>query len=116
MWSEDTACAMPSLEGRELVWTGQVGVGTATFEGNAGSHGFGPVNTGSTLSDKTFSFDGTDYTIDFLIVGAGASAGSMQFSVNADLPVASTSQLRLHVCGDTFYFGDGPDTPGRTDG
>ena len=73
MWSAESACAMPSLEGRELVWTGQVGVGTSTVGGSDFSHGFGPLNTGSTLSDKTFSFGGTDYTIDFLIVGAPGS-------------------------------------------
>ena len=29
MWPAESACAMPSLAGRELVWTGQVGVGTS---------------------------------------------------------------------------------------
>ena len=108
-----TACAMPSLEGRELVWTGQVGVGTNTMGGVDFSHGFGPDNTGSTLSDKTFSFGGTGYTIDFLAVGAPGSGpipGTLEFSVTAHLPTASTSGLQLHVCGDTFHFGDGPDS------
>ena len=77
------------------------------------SHGFGPDNTGSTLSDKTFSFGGTGYTIDFLAVGAPGSGpipGTLEFSVTAHLPTASTSGLQLHVCGDTFHFGDGPDS------
>ena len=70
MWPAESACAMPSLEGRELVWTGQVGVGTSTVGGSDFSHGFGALNTGSTLSDKTFAIGGTDYTIDYLGVGA----------------------------------------------
>ena len=113
MWSAESACAMPSLAGRELVWTGQVGVGAGTEGGIDLSHGFGPLNTGSTLSDKTFLVGVTDYTIDTLIVGApgaGGGAGTMQFSVTADLPAASTSGLQLHVCDDTFHFGDGPDS------
>ena len=118
MWSAESACAMPSLEGRELVWTGQVGVGTNTVGGVDFSHGFGPDNTGSTLSDKTFSFGGTGYTIDFLAVGApgsGPRPGALEFSVTAHLPTASTSGLQLHVCGDTFHFGDGPDSGNNPD-
>ena len=117
MWSAESACAMPSLAGRELVWTGQVGVGTSTVGGSDFSHGFGALNTGSTLSDKTFSFGGTDYTIDQLIVGApGASiAGNLYFSTATDLPTSATSGVQLHVCGDTFHFGDGPDSGNNPD-
>ena len=86
MWPIDTACAMPSLAGRELVWTGQVGVGTNIVAGNDFSHGFGAENTGSTLSDETFVIGGTDYTIDYLIVGAPGSSipGNLRFSTTTD--------------------------------
>ena len=81
MWPAESACAMPSLEGRELVWTGQVGVGTATQGGNDTSHGFGSANTGSTLSDETLAIGGTDYTIDLLRVGGPGTFGGWRASI-----------------------------------
>ena len=111
VWPADVACAMPDLGGRELVWTGQVGVGTSNLY-----HGFGSLLSGEALSDKTFSL-GESYTIGFLAVGiAGeANAGRLAFGTTADLPATATSGLRLHVCGVTFHFGDGPDTGSAPD-
>ena len=101
VWPADAACAMPDLGARELVWTGQVGVGTGTS-----AYGYAPAIPGSTLSDTTFSLGSTGYTVDDVTVATG---GTLSFSTATDLPTAATGGVQLHVCGDTFHFGDGPD-------
>ena len=101
VWGADAACAMPDLGGRELVWTGRVGVGMATS-----AYGYTPTIPGSTLSDTTFSLGSTGYTVDDVTVATG---GTLSFSTATDLPTTATSGVQLHVCGDPFHFGDGPD-------
>ena len=105
VWPTDVACAMPDLGGRELVWTGQVGVGMVTLTGILVEHGFntevGTLTAAGTLSDKTFTHSSAEYTIDSLSVGIG---GKLVFSTTGDLPTTSTSGLKLHVCGESFDF------------
>ena len=85
---------------------------TNISEGEIYTHGFGLENTGSTLSDKTFSIKGTEYSIVQVVVGAPGSriAGNLYFTTATDLPTSATSGIQLHVCGDVFHFGDGPDS------
>ena len=101
VWPADAACAMPDLGGRELVWNGRVGVETGTS-----AYGYAPTIPGSTLSDTTFSFGSTGYTVDDVTVATG---GTLSFSTATDLPTTATDGVQLHVCGDPFHFGDGPD-------
>ena len=66
------------------------------------------------LTDNTFRFDGTDYTVDAIQLNNG---GALRFKVNASLPVAKR-RLVLFV-GDTAYTGwdatfEARTTPART--
>ena len=101
VWGADAACAMPDLGARKLVWTARVGVGTGTS-----AYGYAPAISGSSLSDTTFSLGSTGYTVDDVTVATG---GTLYFSTATDLPTSATGGVQLHVCGDTFHFGDGPD-------
>ena len=101
-------CAMPNLAGRELVWTGVVGV--ETLPGVTVSYGYFANSSIGSLSDTTFTLGTTTYTIKQLSVNASAR---LIFSLTADLPTSATAVRSVHVCDEAFHFGTARDaTPG----
>ena len=84
------------------LWCGVVTVGAAD-----GGYGFVDNDDTGVLSDTDFSVGMNDYTIDLAIVGTGAGAGVLYFSLRgADLTAADRANLVLHVGNDSFAFSD----------
>ena len=75
--------------------------------GSTGNVGFENGFQGM-LSDKTFSFAGTNYTISALIIGSMTS--NLTFKVNHDLNHATLDLPVLKIHGVSFNFGDAAGT------
>ena len=101
------ACPAPVLAERSRIWAGTVTVGTANVavDGVPIVHGFGG-GLGS-LSDTDFELGGNAYTVVGVAVGnVGRDRGTLGFGLTSDLTAAARAGLRLHLCGETYDFGD----------
>ena len=84
------------------LWCGVVTVGAIEAFGDTVAYGFG-ASVGD-LSDKMFSVGTNPYTIDGVVVGIGAIAGVLSFSLTSSLTAADEAELLLHVDGSSDLF------------
>ena len=92
------ACAVPSLSGRNVIWTGAMTV--AVDSGNAGVFGFASGRFGS-LDDQTFTVGANDYTTGLVSLRGNALTFA---TTNSDLTAEEQAVLRLHVCAADLDF------------
>ena len=100
-------CTAPNLAGRTEVWTGTMAVETVESGGSVIGYGFnqGPDGGGiyGALSDTSFDFGGSSYTIDSVVLAIRPSpVPGLVVMLDKPLPDTERKRLRLHVCGDTF--------------
>ena len=92
------ACAVPSLSGRNVIWTGAMTV--AVNPANAGVFGFESGSFG-TLDDQTFTVGANDYTTRLVSLMGNALTFA---TTNSDLTAGEKAELRLHVCAADLDF------------
>ena len=100
-------CTTPNLAGRTEVWTGTLAVATVESGGTVVGYGFnrGPNGGGNygVLSDTSFDFGGTSYTIASVVrVIPPSPIPGLVVMLDKSLPDTEQNMLWLHVCGDTF--------------
>ena len=100
-------CTTPNLAGRTEVWTGTLTVATVEIEGTGFGYGFNRMPHGGgnygVLSDTSFDFGGTSYTIASVVLAIAPSPiPGLVVMLDRPLPDTEQKMLRLHVCGDTF--------------
>ena len=100
-------CMAPNLAGRTEVWTGTLAVATVESGGTVVGYGFnrGPNGGGNygVLSDTSFDFGGTSYTIASVVrVIPPSPIPGLVVMLDKSLPDTEQNMLWLHVCGDTF--------------
>ena len=95
-------CAVPSLSGRNVIWTGAMTVAVdPTF---AGVFGFERERFGS-LDDQTFTVGANDYTTQQVsLMGTVLTFGT----TNSALTAGEQAVLRLHVCAADLDFSAAP--------
>ena len=99
------AFSVPS--GREQVWTGTVTVAELVI-GQVQGYGYSAqILSGGELSDTDFEIGPNSYTVDQSWVDAlGSDSGQLVFGLDRALTAREVANLRLHVCGETYAFGD----------
>ena len=109
------ACARPVLTGREVVWTATLTVEryhrTYPKIGEE-TYGYGFLYSVGSLSDRDFRLGTEDYRVQgaFLFEGfdanelgfLGYDPGTLLFSLDRALSAEERTDLKLHVCGQTF--------------
>ena len=92
------ACAVPSLSGRNVIWTGTMTV--AVHPTNAGVFGFQSGSFG-TLDDQTFTVGANGYTTRRVSL----MGDDLTFATTtSDLTAGDKAKLRLHVCATALNF------------
>ena len=95
-------CAVPSLSGRNVVWTGAMTVAAdPTF---AGVFGFERERFGS-LDDQTFTVGANDYTTQQVSLMGNVLTFA---TTNSALTAGEQAVLRLHVCAADLDFSAAP--------
>ena len=92
------ACAVPSLSGRNVIWTGAMTV--AVDPDNAGVFGFESGSFG-TLDDQTFTVGTNDYRTRLVSLLGNVLTFA---TTNDDLTAGEKDVLRLHVCAADLDF------------
>ena len=100
-------CMAPNLAGRTEVWTGTLTVATVEIGGTVFGYGFNRIPDGGgnygVLSDTSFDFGGTSYTIASVVrVIPPSPIPGLVVMLDKSLPDTEQNMLWLHVCGDTF--------------
>ena len=90
-----TTCTV-NTSGRTEIWTRTLTVGERVVFGET-YYGYA-VSSHGTLPNPSFNVGPNGYTIGAL----NRLGNELQFSLNSDLEDADRTNLRLHVCGDTF--------------
>ena len=116
-----TTCSVPSFTGRTRIWTGVLTVGVYASGSRTFYHGFDEdagsrdVPIGSIpANQRTFSIEGTDYSIDEVSVQDGSSIrGLLRFFTTVRMAQDHKTGLRLHVCDDSFDFSSAQDVHTR---
>ena len=100
--ADPAVCAVPSLSGRNVIWTGAMTVAAdPTF---AGVFGFERERFGS-LDDQTFTVGANDYTTQQVsLMGTVLTFGT----TNSALTAGEQAVLRLHVCAADLDFSAAP--------
>ena len=100
--ADPAVCAVPSLSGRNVIWTGAMTVAEdPTF---AGVFGFERERFG-TLDDQTFTVGANDYTTQQVaLMGNVLTFGT----TNSALTPGEQAVLRLHVCAADLDFSAAP--------
>ena len=100
--ADPAVCAVPSLSGRNVIWTGAMTVAVdPTF---AGVFGFERERFGS-LDDQTFTVGANDYTTQQVsLMGNVLTFGT----TNSALTAGEQAVLRLHVCAADLDFSAAP--------
>ena len=98
--------ATPNLSSSSTteLWRGTISVGDlgrSTLHGYSSLRSLGKGTPYGALSDTTFSFDGTNYTI-WQIDRGDRGIKSMQVHLDKKPPRSMWEQLNFHVCGLTF--------------
>ncbi len=91
-------CAVPSLSGRNVIWTGSMTV--AVDPDNAGVFGFESGSFG-TLDDETFTVGTNDYRTRLVSLMGNVLTFA---TTNYDLTAEEKDVLRLHVCAADLDF------------
>ena len=91
-------CAVPSLSGRNVIWTGSMTV--AVDPDNAGVFGFESGSFG-TLDDQTFTVGTNDYRTRLVSLMGNVLTFA---TTNYDLTAEEKDVLRLHVCAADLDF------------
>ena len=91
-------CAVPSLSGRNVIWTGSMTV--AVDPDNAGVFGFESGSFG-TLDDQTFTVGTNDYRTRLVSLMGNVLTFA---TTNYDLTAEEKDVLRLHVCAADLNF------------
>ena len=102
---ERLACGVPDIEGDDRH---EILSGTMTVEilGALATY-YGFDSRAGSLSDRTFSIDSTDHTIDLILVKAsGTPKGNLIINLDSGHALTTTERaaLRLHVCGTDYDF------------
>ena len=102
---ERLACGVPDIEGDDRH---EILSGTMTVEilGALATY-YGFDSRAGSLSDRTFSIDSTDHTIDLILVKAsGTPKGNLIINLDSGHALTATERaaLRLHVCGTDYDF------------
>ena len=100
------ACAVPSLSGRNVIWTGAMTV--AVDPDNAGVFGFESGSFG-TLDDQTFTVGTNDYRTRLVSLMGNVLTFA---TTNYDLTAGEKDVLRLHVCAADLDFSAAGGPPG----
>ena len=100
--ADPAVCAVPSLSGRNVIWTGAMTVAEdPTF---AGVFGFERERFGS-LDDQTFTVGANDYTTQLVsLMGTVLTFAT----TNSALTAGEQAVLRLHVCAADLDFSAAP--------
>ena len=100
--ADSAVCAVPSLSGRNVIWTGAMTVAAdPTF---AGVFGFESERFG-TLDDQTFTVGANDYTTQQVsLMGTVLTFAT----TNSALTAGEQAVLRLHVCAADLDFSAAP--------
>ena len=100
--ADPAVCAVPSLSGRNVIWTGAMTVAVdPTF---AGVFGFESERFGS-LDDQTFTVGANDYTTQQVsLMGTVLTFAT----TNSALTAGEQAVLRLHVCAADLDFSAAP--------
>ena len=100
--ADPAVCAVPSLSGRNVIWTGAMTVAVdPTF---AGVFGFESERFGS-LDDQTFTVGANDYTTrQVSLMGTVLTFAT----TNSALAAGEQAVLRLHVCAADLDFSAAP--------
>ena len=100
--ADPAVCAVPSLSGRNVIWTGAMTVAAdPTF---AGVFGFERERFGS-LDDQTFTVGANDYTTQQVsLMGTVLTFAT----TNSALTAGEQAVLRLHVCAADLDFSAAP--------
>ena len=102
------ACPVPTLTGRQQIWTGTVTVGTRIAGGRTSYYGFEATTDPTTgaLSDTMFDIGSNSHTIVRIFVDADGDVGALEFGLSSSLTTIEVASLRLHVCGVDYDFAD----------
>ena len=93
------ACAVPSLSGRDVIWTGTMTV--AVHPTNAGVFGFQSGSFGTLEDDQTFTVGANGYTTRRVSL----MGDDLTFATTtSDLTAGDKAKLRLHVCATALNF------------
>ena len=100
--ADPAVCAVPSLSGRNVIWTGAMTV--AADPSFAGVFGFERERFG-TLDDQTFTVGANDYTTQQVsLMGTVLTFAT----TNSALTAGEQAVLRLHVCAADLDFSTAP--------
>ena len=100
--ADPAVCAVPSLSGRNVIWTGAMTVAVdLTF---AGVFGFESERFG-TLDDQTFTVGANDYTTRQVSLMGNVLTFA---TTNSALTAGEQAVLRLHVCAADLDFSAAP--------
>ena len=100
--ADPAVCAVPSLSGRNVIWTGAMTVAVdPTF---AGVFGFESERFG-TLDDQTFTVGANDYTTRQVSLMGNVLTFA---TTNSALTAGEQAVLRLHVCAADLDFSAAP--------
>ena len=100
--ADPAVCAVPSLSGRTVIWTGAMTVAVdPTF---AGVFGFERERFGS-LDDQTFTVGANDYTTQVVSLMGNVLTFA---TTNSALTAGEQAVLRLHVCAADLDFSAAP--------
>ena len=100
--ADPAVCAVPSLSGRNVIWTGAMTV--AVDPSFAGVFGFESERFG-TLDDQTFTVGANDYTTrQVSLMGTVLTFAT----TNSALTAGEQAVLRLHVCAADLDFSAAP--------
>ena len=100
--ADPAVCAVPSLSGRNVIWTGAMTVAVdPTF---AGVFGFESERFGS-LDDQTFTVGANDYTTQQVSLMGNVLTFA---TTNSALTAGEQAVLRLHVCAADLDFSAAP--------
>ena len=95
-----------STDGEEI-WSGTITVGlhNSMPDSPAGFHDRGVSDDYGSLDDETFTFDGTNYTIDIINDLSGFN-GSQTFAIHPKPSDPEAAAWTFHMSGRTFNLGD----------
>ena len=100
--ADPAVCAVPSLSGRNVIWTGAMTV--AVDPSFAGVFGFERERFG-TLDDQTFTVGANDYTTRQVSLMGNVLTFA---TTNSALTAGEQAVLRLHVCASDLDFSAAP--------
>ena len=102
------ACPVPTLTGRQQIWTGTVTVGTRIAGGRTSYYGFEATTDPPTgaLSDTMFDIGSNSHTIVRIQADVQYTTGGLVFGLSSSLTTIEVASLRLHVCGVDYDFAD----------